>query len=54
MSVSQCARQIDPSLPSHWQARLLTVTVAGKSRRFITSLLDHRAYPAQALVQTYR
>ena len=54
MPVSQRARQIDPSLPSHWQARLITVTVAGKSRRFITSLLDHRVHPAQALAQTYR
>lgn len=54
MPVSQRARRIDPSLPSHWQARLLTVTVAGKSRRFVTSLLDHRAHPAQALAKTYR
>lgn len=54
MPVSPRARQIDPSLPSHWQARLITVTVAGKSRRFITSLLDHLAHPAAALAQTYR
>jgi len=54
MPVSQRARQIDPQLPSHWLARLITVTVQGKSRRFITSLLDHRAHPAQHLAQLYR
>ncbi len=54
MPVSQRARQLDPSLPSHWQARLITVTVQGKARRFITSLLDHQAHPAQHLAALYR
>jgi len=54
MPVSQRARQLDPSLPSHWQARLITVTLQGKTRRFITSLLDHQAHPAQHLAQLYR
>ena len=54
MPVSPRARQIDPRLPSHWQARLITVTVQGRTRRFITSLLDHKAYPAQRLAQLYR
>lgn len=54
MPVSPRARQLDPQLPSHWQARLITLTVQGKTRRFITSLLDHNAYPAQQLAQLYR
>lgn len=54
MPVSPRARQLDPQLPSHWQARLITLTVQGKPRRFITSLLDHNAYPAQQLAQLYR
>ena len=53
MPVSQQARQIDPGLPSHWLARLITVTVQGKTRRFITSLLDHKAHPALHLAQLY-
>jgi hypothetical protein len=53
MPISQRARQLDPSLPSHWQARLITVTVQGQTRRFITSLLDHLAHPAQQLAQLY-
>ena len=54
MPVSARARQLDPSLPSHWQARLLTVTLRGQTRRFITSLQDVSAHPAQQLVQLYR
>lgn len=54
MPVSQRARQLDPSLPSHWQARLITVTVQGQTRRFITSLLAPEAHPAQQLAQLYR
>ena len=54
MPVSQQARKLDPQLPTHWQARLITVTVQGKTRRFITSLLDHQTYSAQYLAQLYR
>lgn len=54
MPVSPRARQLEPQLPSHWQARLITVTVQGRARRFITSLLDHKAHPAQHLAQLYR
>ena len=54
MPVSQRARQLNPQLPSHWQARLITAVVAGKARRYITSLLDWRAYSAQTLAQMYR
>jgi hypothetical protein len=54
MPLSPQARRLDPQLPSHWQARLITLTVQGKVRGFITSLLDARAHPAQALAQLYR
>lgn len=54
MPVSPRARQLDPRLPSHWQARLFTVTVQGQTRRFITSLVEHEAHPAQQLAQLYR
>ena len=54
MPVSQRARQLHPHLPSHWHARLIEVEVGGRRRRFITSLEDHRAYPARALAELYR
>lgn len=54
MPVSPRARQLRPELPSHWQARLIEVSVGGQPRRFITSLQDHRAYPAQQLAELYR
>jgi hypothetical protein len=50
MPISQRARQLDPTLPLHWQARLITVTVKGQTRRFITSLLDPHAHPAHCLL----
>lgn len=54
MPVSQRARRLDPSLPGHWQARLITVMVKEQTRRFITSLLDHQAHPAEQLALLYR
>ncbi|QOK91961.1 IS4 family transposase [Ralstonia pseudosolanacearum] len=53
MPVSPQARKQHPQLPIHWQARLIEVNVAGRLRRFITSLLDHRAHPAQVLAKLY-
>ncbi|MBV8034375.1 IS4 family transposase, partial [Roseateles sp.] len=38
MPVSPQARKSRPELPSHWQARLIEVSVGGRVRRFITSL----------------
>lgn len=54
MPVSQRARQLRPELPTHWQARLIEVNVGGRLRRFITSLQDHHAHPAQQLAELYR
>lgn len=48
MPVSPRAGQLDPELASHWQARLITVTVQGQPRRFIISLLDPQAPPGAA------
>ncbi|MGN5824878.1 IS4 family transposase [Pseudomonas aeruginosa] len=54
MPVSPRARTLHPELPSHWQARLIQVHVGGKSRRFITSMLNPQRFAAAALAQLYR
>lgn len=54
MPVSQRARQLRPELPSHWQARLIQIQFGGKSRRFITSMLDPKRFAASQLAQLYR
>lgn len=54
MPVSPRARQLRPELPSHWDARLIQTHEGGKTRRFITSLLDPKQFAAQALAQLYR
>lgn len=53
MPVSPRARQLRPELPSHWQARLIEVSVGGRRRRFITSLQDIQAHPARQLAELY-
>lgn len=53
MPVSQRARQLNPELPSHWQARLIQAQVGGKLRRFITSMVEPARFPAEALAQLY-
>lgn len=54
LPVSPRARKLRPELPSHWQARLIEVSVGGQLRRFITSLPDHHTHPARALAELYR
>ena len=54
MPVSPRAKQLRPELPSHWQARLIEVDAGGKTRRFITSLLEHSRFAASELAQLYR
>ena len=54
MPVSPRARKLHPELPSHWQARLIQVDVGGKTRRFITSMLDPQRFAVAALAQLYR
>lgn len=54
MPVSPQARQLRPELPSHWQARLIQTHAGGKTRRFMTSLLNPKQFAAQDLAQLYR
>ncbi|MBV8037277.1 IS4 family transposase, partial [Roseateles sp.] len=54
MPISPQARKSRPELPSRWQARLIEVEVGGQTRRFITSMQDHRAHPARQLAELYR
>lgn len=54
MPVSQRARQLRPELPSHWQARLVQTTAGGKTRRYLSSLLDSERLAAADLAQLYR
>jgi hypothetical protein len=53
MPVSPQARQQRADLPTHWQARLIECQVAGRLRRFLTPLLDPKAYPAHEVVAPY-
>ncbi len=53
MQVSPQARQQNPALPSHWEARAIeTLSRTGKRRTLLTSLMDG-AYPAAELVARY-
>ena len=54
MPVSPRARQLHPALPTHWQARLIEVSVGGQLRRFITSLQNAQTHPARQLAELYR
>ena len=42
-----------PASAQPWQARLIEVSVGGRLRRFITSLLCPRTHPAQELAELY-
>lgn len=53
MPISPRARQLHPHLPATWQARLIEVELVGKTRCFITSLLDVQRYSAKELAQRY-
>lgn len=54
MPLSQRTRQLQPKLQSQWPVRLIDVALGARRRRFITSLHDHRAYPARALAERHR
>lgn len=53
MPISPRARRLHPHLPATWQARLIEVEIAGKMRRFITSLTDAKRYSAKELAGRY-
>ena len=54
MPISPRARKLHSHLPVYWQARLIEVELAGQRRRFVTSLIDSKRYPAKALATLYR
>jgi Insertion element 4 transposase N-terminal/Transposase DDE domain len=53
MPVSPRAQRLHPHLPTTWQARLIELELAGKTRRFITSLTDAKRYSAKELAARY-
>jgi len=55
MKVSPQAREHNPGLPSHWEARAIeTVSRHGRRRILLTSLLDAKAWPAKEVAEQYR
>lgn len=53
MKVSPQARQQNPALPTHWEARAIeTLSRTGKRRTLLTSLMGD-AYPAAELIERY-
>ncbi|MEW9149415.1 transposase [Acinetobacter indicus] len=53
MPISPRAKKLNPTLGDYWEARLIEVEQTGKIRRYITSLLDSKAYPLIALAKLY-
>lgn len=54
LTVSDEARQNDPSLPRSWRARAITYRTERGQHTLLTSLLDPSVYPAQEIVNLYR
>lgn len=53
MPISPRAQKLNPELGRYWEARLIEVDVGGRSRRYITSLLDSKLYPFKDLAVLY-
>jgi hypothetical protein len=54
MEVSAQARKADPSLPMHWRMRAIRYQRKGfQPQILLTSLLDHKTYPASEIVALY-
>ena len=53
LPVSWQARQKDPDLPLHWEARLIKCMVGGQPRLFLTSLCDVHRFPAREIAAHY-
>ncbi|MCS0617039.1 IS4 family transposase, partial [Massilia kyonggiensis] len=54
MTVSSQARAANPALPATWQARVFRYVLPnGRTKVFLTSLLDRRAVPARELGECY-
>lgn len=55
LKVSPQARERNPALPSHWEARAIeTVTRHGRRRILLTSLLNAKAWPAKEVAAQYQ
>jgi hypothetical protein len=55
MKVSPQAREHNPALPTHWEARAIeTVSRHGRRRILLTSLLDAKAWPAKEIAEQYQ
>jgi len=54
LPVSPQARRQRPDLPAFWLARLIEHSVEGTSRRYLTSLTDANAFPAEQVAEQYR
>lgn len=53
MSVSPRAKKLNPLLGEYWEARLIDIEHLGKTRRYITSLMDSKAYPPKEVGMLY-
>ena len=54
MKVSSGARGKDPSLPTTWPMRAITYKHGKEVRVLLTSLVDHKQYPAREIAALYR
>ena len=53
MPVSLQAQKKNPNLPDTWQARLIECSYEGKTRRYITSLIDDKRFTKDKVAQLY-
>lgn len=53
MPISARAKKLNPALGNYWEARLIEVEQAGKTIRYITSLIDSKRYPLLSLAKLY-
>ena len=53
MPVSPRAKKLNPLLGEYWEARLIEIEHLGKTRRYITSLMDSKAYPLKEVAMLY-
>lgn len=54
MPTSPRAQKLHPDLPKTWDARLIEVAYGGRTRRYITSLMDSIAYPKDEIAALYQ
>ncbi|MFP3338675.1 IS4 family transposase, partial [Micrococcus sp. SIMBA_131] len=53
MPVSPRAKKLNPDLGDYWEARLIETEQSGRVRRYVTSLLDSKAYPLEEVSTLY-